>query len=123
VIVDSIDAAVAFANRFAPEHLELQCADARRVAAACTSAGAIFVGAHASEAAGDYLAGGNHVLPTGGAARYASPLGVHDFRKRTSLIEYDAAAASAHAGAIAALAACEGLDGHGRSALMRRNQR
>jgi histidinol dehydrogenase len=123
VIVDSIDAAVAFANRFAPEHLELQCADARRVAAGCTSAGAIFVGAHASEAAGDYLAGGNHVLPTGGAARYASPLGVHDFRKRTSLIEYDAAAAAAHADAIAALAACEGLDGHGRSALMRRNQR
>jgi histidinol dehydrogenase len=120
VIVDSIDAAVAFANRFAPEHLELQCADARRVAAACTSAGAIFVGAYASEAAGDYLAGGNHVLPTGGAARYASPLGVHDFRKRTSLIEYDAAAAAAHAGPIAALAACEGLDGHGRSALMRR---
>jgi histidinol dehydrogenase len=123
VIVDSIDAAVAFANRFAPEHLEIQCADARRIAAACTTAGAIFVGAYASEAAGDYLAGGNHVLPTGGAARYASPLGVHDFRKRTSLIEYDAAAARAHAGPIAQLAACEGLDGHGRSALLRRTPR
>jgi len=123
VIVDSIDAAVAFANRFAPEHLEVQCADARKVAAACTAAGAIFVGAYASEAAGDYLAGGNHVLPTGGAARYASPLGVHDFRKRTSLIEYDAAAAAAHAGPIAQLAACEGLDGHGRSALLRRKPR
>jgi histidinol dehydrogenase len=123
VIVDSIDAAVAFANRFAPEHLEIQCADARRVAAACTTAGAIFVGAYASEAAGDYLAGGNHVLPTGGAARYASPLGVHHFRKRTSLIEYDAAAARAHAGPIAQLAACEGLDGHGRSALLRRTPR
>ncbi len=119
VIVGSLDAAVEFANRFAPEHLELQCAGARQVAAACTTAGAIFVGAYASEAAGDYLAGGNHVLPTGGAARYASPLGVHDFRKRTSLIEYDAATAAAHADAIAALAACEGLDGHGRSALMR----
>jgi histidinol dehydrogenase len=119
VIVESIDDAVAFANRFAPEHLELQCADARRVATACTSAGAIFVGSYASEAAGDYLAGGNHVLPTGGAARYASPLGVHDFRKRTSLIEYDAEAAAAHAASIAALAACEGLDGHGRSASMR----
>jgi histidinol dehydrogenase len=119
VIVESIAAAVELANRFAPEHLELQCADARRVAASCTTAGAIFVGAYSSEAAGDYLAGGNHVLPTGGAARYASPLGVHDFRKRTSLIEYDAATAAAHADAIAALAACEGLDGHGRSALMR----
>jgi histidinol dehydrogenase len=119
VIVASLDAAVAFANQFAPEHLELHCADARRLASACTAAGAIFVGAYASEAAGDYLAGGNHVLPTGGAARYASPLGVHDFRKRTSLIEYDARAAAEHAGAIAALAACEGLDGHGRAALMR----
>ncbi len=122
VIVESIDAAVELANRFAPEHLELQCADARRVAAACTTAGAIFVGRYSSEAAGDYLAGGNHVLPTGGAARYASPLGVHDFRKRTSVIEYDAAAAAAHADAIAALAACEGLDGHGRSALLRRGR-
>ena len=119
VIVDSIDQAIDFANRFAPEHLELQCAEARVVAAACTTAGAIFVGAYASEAAGDYLAGGNHVLPTGGAARYASPLGVHDFRKRTSLIEYDATSAALHADSIAALAACEGLDGHGRSALMR----
>jgi histidinol dehydrogenase len=119
VIVDSLDEAVALANRFAPEHLELQCAQARQVAAACTTAGAIFVGAYSSEAAGDYLAGGNHVLPTGGAARYASPLGVHDFRKRTSVIEYDAATAAAHAAPIAALAACEGLDGHGRSALMR----
>jgi histidinol dehydrogenase len=119
VIVESIEAAVALANRFAPEHLELQCVDARKVAAACTTAGAIFVGAYSSEAAGDYLAGGNHVLPTGGAARYASPLGVHDFRKRTQLIEYDAATAAAHAQPIAALAACEGLDGHGRSALMR----
>jgi len=119
VIVASLDAAVDFANRFAPEHLELACADARRLAARCTAAGAIFIGAYSSEAAGDYLAGGNHVLPTGGAARYASPLGVHDFRKRTQLIEYDAQAAAAHAGAIAALASCEGLEGHGRSALMR----
>jgi histidinol dehydrogenase len=119
VSVETLDAAVAFANRFAPEHLELQCAGARQLAAACTTAGAIFIGAYASEAAGDYLAGGNHVLPTGGAARYASPLGVHDFRKRTSLIEYSAAAAAAHAEPIAALAACEGLDGHGRSALLR----
>jgi histidinol dehydrogenase len=122
VIVESIAAAVELANRFAPEHLELQCADARRIAAACTTAGAIFVGRYSSEAAGDYLAGGNHVLPTGGAARYASPLSVHDFHKRTSLIEYDAAAAAAHADAIAALAACEGLDGHGRSALLRRGR-
>jgi histidinol dehydrogenase len=120
VIVDSIDEAVVFANRFAPEHLELAVADARAVAARCTAAGAIFVGEYASEAAGDYLAGANHVLPTGGAARYASPLGVHDFLKRTSIVEYTAAAAAAHADSIAALATCEGLEGHGRSALMRK---
>jgi histidinol dehydrogenase len=120
VIVASIDDAVTYANHFAPEHLELQLADARVVASRCTTSGAIFIGRYSSEAAGDYLAGGNHVLPTGGAARYASPLGVRDFKKRTSLIEYDAATAAAHADPIAALAACEGLDGHGRSALLRK---
>ncbi len=120
VIVASIDDAIAFANTWAPEHLELQLADAREVASRCTTAGAIFIGEWSSEAAGDYLAGGNHVLPTGGAARYASPLGVHDFRKRTSLIEYSEAAAKAHADAIGTLAAVEGLDAHGRSALIRK---
>jgi histidinol dehydrogenase len=120
VIVDSIDDAIAYANRFAPEHLELQVGDARQIASRCTTAGAIFVGRYSSEAAGDYLAGANHVLPTGGAARYASPLGVRDFCKRTSIVEYDAATAAAHADDIAALAACEGLDGHGRSALLRK---
>ncbi|HLL22905.1 MAG TPA: histidinol dehydrogenase, partial [Kofleriaceae bacterium] len=118
----SIDEAIAFANAYAPEHLELQLAGAREAAARCTTAGAIFVGAYSSEAAGDYLAGGNHVLPTGGAARYASPLGVHDFRKQTSIIEYEAGAADAHADAIMTLAACEGLHGHGRSAMMRRRR-
>jgi histidinol dehydrogenase len=120
VVVGSVDAAIDYANKFAPEHLELQLASAREVASRCTTSGAIFVGAFASEAAGDYLAGANHVLPTGGAARYASPLGVHDFHKRTSIVEYDAHTAAAHADAIAALAACEGLDGHGRSALLRK---
>jgi histidinol dehydrogenase len=121
VIVESIDEAIAFANRYAPEHLELDVADARDVAARCTTAGAIFVGKWSSEAAGDYVAGANHVLPTGGAARYASPLGVHDFRKRTSLIEYTREAAIAHADEIAVLAACEGLDAHGRSATRRKS--
>ena len=94
----------------------------RALAARCTTAGAIFIGEWSSEAAGDYVAGGNHVLPTGGAARYASPLGVHDFLKRTSLIEYGEAAARAHADEIAALATCEGLEGHGRSAMMRKSK-
>jgi histidinol dehydrogenase len=120
VVVASLDEAIAFSNTYAPEHLELEVANARAVAGRCTTAGAIFVGKWSSEAAGDYLAGANHVLPTGGAARYASPLGVHDFRKRTSLIEYSQAAAAAHADEIATLATCEGLDGHGRSALLRK---
>jgi histidinol dehydrogenase len=121
VIVASIDDALAFADRYAPEHLELQLPlpAARAAAARLRNAGAIFVGKWASEAAGDYLAGANHVLPTGGAARYASPLGVYDYVKRTSIIEYDEHAAHAHAADIAALAACEGLDAHGRSALIR----
>ncbi len=123
VIVDSIRDAIEFANRYAPEHLELDVVDARAVAAQCTNAGAIFIGRWSSEAAGDYVAGANHVLPTGGAARYASPLGVHDFRKRTSIIEYTEAAAIAHADDIATLAACEGLDAHGRSALRRKDKR
>jgi histidinol dehydrogenase len=119
IVVPTLGAAIAYANAYAPEHLELHVAGARELVPRCTTAGAIFVGEYSSEAAGDYLAGANHVLPTGGAARYASPLGVHDFLKRTSIVEYTAAAAAAHAAPIAALAACEGLDGHGRSALAR----
>lgn len=119
VIAKDLDEAIDFANRYAPEHLELQVAGARALAERLTTSGAIFLGAWASEAAGDYLAGANHVLPTGGAARYASPLGVYDFVKRTSLIEYDRAAAQRDAAAIALLADVEGLDAHGRSALQR----
>jgi histidinol dehydrogenase len=119
VVVASLDAAVEVANRYAPEHLELDVLDPHALVPRLTTAGAIFVGKWAAEAAGDYVAGANHVLPTGGAARYASPLGVYDFQRRTSIVEYDEAAARADAGVIAALAAVEGLDGHGRSALIR----
>lgn len=122
VIVESLDDAIDFANQYAPEHLELDVVEPRAVAARCTTAGAIFLGRWASEAAGDYIAGANHVLPTGGAARYASPLGVHDFRKRTSLVEYSREAAIAHADEIAVLATCEGLEAHGRSALRRKER-
>ncbi len=119
VICTSLDEAVSVANAYAPEHLELDVADAHALVPRLVNAGAIFVGKWASEAAGDYVAGANHVLPTGGAARYASPLGVYDFVRRTSIVEYDEAAARADAPHIAALAAVEGLDGHGRSALVR----
>lgn len=119
VIAADRAAAVAFANRYAPEHLELHMRDARALVPALRTSGAIFVGPLAAEAAGDYMAGPNHVLPTGGAARHASPLGVHDFRKRTSIIEYDAEALLAQGNAIMQLAAVEGLDAHGRSIAIR----
>jgi histidinol dehydrogenase len=119
VVVRDRDEAVAVANRYAPEHLELDVERPHALVPKLTTSGAIFVGKWASEAAGDYVAGANHVLPTGGAARYASPLGVYDFQRRTSIIEYDEAAARADAPVIARLAAVEGLDGHGRSALLR----
>ena len=79
-------------NLLAPEHAELAMRDARAVGERITTAGALFLGAHTPESVGDYMAGPSHVLPTGGSARFFSPLGVADFVKRTSLIEYDAAA-------------------------------
>jgi histidinol dehydrogenase len=119
VVVNTIEEALEFAEHFAPEHLELLCAGAQGVAGRIRAAGAIFIGPYTPEAAGDYYAGPNHVLPTGGAARFGSPLGVHDFLKRTSILEYSAAALSAHAADIMRLAEVEGLDAHGRAVAVR----
>lgn len=119
VVVTSRDAAIQFANDYAPEHLELHIRDPRSAVPAIRTSGAIFVGPYAPEALGDYMAGPNHVLPTGGAARYASPLGVHDYRKRTSIIEYTREALAADAASIAELARVEGLHAHGRSVARR----
>jgi histidinol dehydrogenase len=121
IVTRTLDEAVAFADRYAPEHLELCVADARAVAARVQHAGAIFIGAHTPEAAGDYVAGPNHVLPTGATARWASPLGVYDFVKHVSLLEYDRAGLMAHADDIEALADVEGLHAHGRSVSRRRS--
>ena len=111
--------AVAMINRLAPEHAGLALENAAEAARGVSNAGAVFVGHHASEAIGDYFAGPSHVLPTGGSARFASPLGVGDFLKRTSFIEYDAAAVTRQAADIVALAEVEGLSGHGRSVSLR----
>ncbi len=119
VVTKDVATAVRLANRFAPEHLELHVEGAARVAEALRTAGAIFVGAFTPEAAGDYYAGPNHVLPTAGAARYASPLGVYDFVKRVSVLEYTREALAAHAEDIERLAAVEGLEAHGRSVAIR----
>jgi histidinol dehydrogenase len=82
----SAEEAVAIANRIAPEHLSIQTRDAQRLATLAENAGAIFCGSSSPVAAGDYIAGPNHVLPTGGSARFSSPLGVYDFVKRTNVI-------------------------------------
>jgi histidinol dehydrogenase len=122
VLVGGIEEACAIANELAPEHLELMTNDDENVAALIREAGAIFFGAHTPEAVGDYIAGPNHVLPTGGAARFSSALGVYDFVKRTNLLRYSSEAIKRSAGRIAALAAVEGLDAHARSALIRLEQ-
>jgi histidinol dehydrogenase len=115
VVVRSTRDAVALADRLAPEHLELLVrrpdAWARRV----RHAGAIFVGHFSPEAFGDYLAGPNHVLPTGGTARFASPLGVYDFVKRTSFIRAGRRTLARLGPAVTRLARLEGLDAHGRA--------
>ncbi len=115
VIVPSVAQAVALADRLAPEHLELLVRRPRRWIPAVRHAGAIFVGPHAPEAFGDYLAGPSHVLPTGGTARFASPLGVYDFVKRTSVIEATPRTLARLGPPVRRLARLEGLDAHERS--------
>jgi histidinol dehydrogenase len=115
VVTPSLADAVAMAERLAPEHLELMVRTPARWLPKIRRAGAIFVGPYAPEAFGDYLAGPNHVLPTGGTARYASPLGVYDFVKRTSLIEAGPETMRRLGPAVARLARLEGLDAHARA--------
>jgi histidinol dehydrogenase len=119
ILVESLDEACALVNAFAPEHLEILTRDAEAFAAGVRHAGAIFLGEHTPEAVGDYFAGPNHVLPTNGAARFSSALGVYDFVKRTSILRYTPDELKETAHMIAALARAEGLDAHARSALIR----
>ncbi len=119
IVVNTIDNACEIANWIAPEHLQLVTSDDEVAAAKIRHAGAIFFGQHTPEAVGDYLAGPNHVLPTGRTARFSSALGVYDFVKRTSLLRYSSEAFSKVSDSIAALAECEGLAAHARSASIR----
>ena len=118
-VVDSTDEVVRLVNLLAPEHAELALRDARALSAQITTAGAVFIGAYTPESVGDYMAGPSHVLPTAGSARFASPLGVSDFIKRTSIIEYDAPALAAQADDIERLTTVEELQGHGRAVTIR----
>jgi histidinol dehydrogenase len=110
---------IELANRIAAEHVSVHMAGGAAVAAELTASGATLIGASTPVAVGDYLAGPSHVLPTGGGARFGSPLGVYDFLSRTSLISYSPAALRRQGGLIAALARAEGLDAHARAVELR----
>lgn len=118
--VADMEEAVAIANRIAPEHLELSVRDPQALLPAIRNAGAIFMGPHTAEAVGDYCAGPNHVLPTGGTARFSSPLGVYDFQKRSSVIHCSVQGARSLGAVAAQLARGEALTAHARSAEIRR---
>ncbi|WP_298200155.1 histidinol dehydrogenase [Novosphingobium sp.] len=117
--VTSLDEAPALANALAAEHVELAVEDPEPLFRAIRHAGSVFLGRHTPEAIGDYLAGPNHVLPTGRRARFASGLSVLDFMKRTSFIQMDEAAMRAIGPAAIALAEAEGLPAHARSVELR----
>lgn len=115
VLAANSDEAAEAINQIAPEHLELATKDPYALLPLIRHAGAIFLGKYSSEPVGDYFAGPNHIIPTNGSARYASPLGVESFVKRSSIIEYSDAALQANGQAIAAFARFEGLEGHARA--------
>jgi histidinol dehydrogenase len=122
IVVNDLEEACDLANEVAPEHLQLMTADNEGVASRVRDAGAIFMGAYSPTALGDYFAGPNHVLPTAGAARFSSPLGVNDFIKRTSLVNYSAGELRQAGPIIATLARAEGLEAHAQSALIRNKE-
>ncbi len=119
ITVAGLDEAPALVNRLAPEHLELATADPEALMADIRNAGAIFLGPHTPEAAGDYIAGPNHVLPTSRTARFSSGLSVLDFMKRSSILRLSADALRVLGPAAITLAEAEGLSAHARSIALR----
>jgi histidinol dehydrogenase len=119
LVVKNLDTAVELANRIAPEHLELLLIDPFEWMGHIRNAGALFLGHYTPEPVGDYMAGPNHVLPTGGTARFASALSVDHFIKKTSIIHYSRGAFEEEAADIIRLAEIEGLDAHARSIKVR----
>ena len=122
ILIESLDEASSIVNELAPEHVEIVTSDDEAMASKIKHAGAIFFGQYTPEAVGDYLAGPNHVLPTSGTARFMSALGVYDFVKRISTLQYSASAFDAVADSISVLAEAEGLGGHARSAAIRKQR-
>ncbi len=119
IIVKDLDEACALANKIAPEHLEIAIDNANEYVDKLHNAGAIFIGHYSVESLGDYMAGPNHVLPTCGTARFFSPLGVDDFIKKTSLIEFDKRSCKDLVFDVDAFAKEEGLEMHALSARLR----
>ena len=115
ILVENLEEAVALANHFAPEHLELCVEDPFALLGGVRNAGSVFLGRNAPEALGDYWAGLNHTLPTSGTARFSSPLSVDDFVKTSQFVYYTRDALSQAAKQIQAFARQEGLEGHARS--------
>jgi histidinol dehydrogenase len=121
VTVAALADAVPLVDRLAPEHLEIEAADAESLAGRIRNAGAIFLGRYTPEAIGDYVGGPNHVLPTARSARFSSGLGVLDFMKRTSILRCGPEALRALGPAAVALGRAEGLEAHARSVAVRLN--
>jgi len=119
LVVEDVERAIELANEVAPEHLELAVAEPLSLLPKVRHAGAIFLGHYTPEVLGDYLAGPNHVLPTGGTARFYSPLGVYDFVKRSSVVSYSPSALVGQADSGVELARLEGLEAHARSLALR----
>jgi histidinol dehydrogenase len=119
IVTGSLDEAIAFSNRIAPEHLELAVADPFAILSRITNAGAIFMGHFTPEAAGDYLAGPNHTLPTGGTARFFSPLSTDDFVKKSSIVCFSEEGLQRLGSEVIRIAGLEGLEAHGRSVSIR----
>jgi len=119
VQVPDLEAAIDLANAFAPEHLELLGEDAALLADRVTTAGCVFAGRHSATAFGDYVAGSNHVLPTGGAGRFSGPLGPDVFRRRIATVQVPTEAAAKLAPHVDAIARAEGFPVHGESAMIR----
>ena len=119
IVVPDLDTGLDIANAMAPEHLELSVDEPFRWLDRVRHAGSVFLGRYCPEALGDYMAGANHTLPTGGTARFSSPLGVDDFIKKTQFIYYSPEAMAGAAKDVDAFARKEGLTAHARSAVIR----
>jgi histidinol dehydrogenase len=123
VVMDSYVESVEWINEIAPEHLEIFSSIPIATIDRIRNAGSIFYGDYTPEAVGDYFAGSNHVLPTGGTARFFSPLGVYHFQRRTGIIRYTKEELSRTWKSIDALARAEGLDAHARSVTIRQKSK